>query len=88
MRSADSGVKKLSDTIADFVVDFDLKSLPPLAIERARLAFIDTLAVMLAGSREQGSEIVCEMVRQEAAAGKVSPGSLPTSNAPICDICG
>jgi 2-methylcitrate dehydratase PrpD len=72
MRSADSGAKKLSDTIADFVVDFDLKSLPPLAIERARLAFIDTLAVMLAGSREQGSEIVCEMVRQEGAAGKVS----------------
>src|SRR6266566_7744935 len=27
---------------------------------------------MLAGSREEGSELVCEMVRQEAAAPKVS----------------
>ena len=64
--------KKLSDTIADFVVGFDIKQMPPLGIERARLAFIDTMAVMLAGSREQGSDIVCEMVRQEAAAPKVS----------------
>src|SRR4029077_20399033 len=69
---ADALAKRLSDTIADFVVGFDPKSLPPLAIERARLAFIDTLAVMLAGSREEGSEIVCEMIRQEGAAPKVS----------------
>src|SRR5262249_58203760 len=67
----DATAKRLSDTIADFVVDLDPKSLPPLAIERARLAFIDTLAVMLAGSREEGSELVCEMVRQEGAAPKV-----------------
>jgi 2-methylcitrate dehydratase PrpD len=64
--------KKLSDTIADFVVGFDLNAVPPLGIERARLAFIDTLAVMLAGSREEGSQLVCEMVRQEEAAPKVS----------------
>jgi hypothetical protein len=60
---ADAIAKRLSDTIADFVVGLDPKSLPPLAIERARLAFID----MLAGSREEGSEIVCEMIRQESA---------------------
>jgi 2-methylcitrate dehydratase PrpD len=69
---ADAIAKRLSDTIADFVVGFDPKLLPPLAIERTRLAFIDTLAVMLAGSREEGSEIVCEMIRQESAAPKVS----------------
>src|SRR6267142_2328465 len=68
----DAIAKRLSDTIADFVVGFDPKSLPPLAIERARLAFIDTLAVMLAGSRKEGSEIVCEMIRQESAAPKIS----------------
>src|SRR5438876_9981637 len=64
--------KRLSDTIADFVVGFDPATLPPLAIERARLAFIDTFAVMLAGSREEGAGIVCEMVKQEGAAAKVS----------------
>ena len=68
---ADAVAKRLSDTIADFVVGFDPKSLPPLAIERARLAFIDTLAVMLAGSRQR-LRIVCEMIRQEGAAPKVS----------------
>jgi 2-methylcitrate dehydratase PrpD len=64
--------KRLSDTIADFVAGFDLAAMPPLAIERARFAFVDTLAVMLAGSHEEGSAIVCEMVRQEAAAPKVA----------------
>jgi 2-methylcitrate dehydratase PrpD len=70
-RPAD-GAKRLSDTIADFVVGFDAAALPPLAMERVRLAFIDTLAVMLAGSREEGTAIVCGMVQQEGAAPKVS----------------
>jgi 2-methylcitrate dehydratase PrpD len=69
---AQASGRKLSDAIADFVVGFDIARVPPLGIERARLAFIDTMAVMLAGSREQGSSIVCEMVRQEGAAPKVS----------------
>jgi 2-methylcitrate dehydratase PrpD len=64
--------KRLSDTIADFVVGFDATALPSLAVERVRLAFIDTLAVMLAGSREEGTGIVCEMVQQEGAAPRVS----------------
>src|SRR5882672_5383744 len=64
--------KRLSDTIADFVVGFDATTLPPLALERVRLAFIDTLAVMLAGSREEGTGIVCGMVQQEGAAARVS----------------
>src|SRR5437660_7639372 len=71
-RQTGAPARVLSDAIADFVVGFDLSSLPPLAIERARLAFIDTLAVMLAGSREHGCEIVCAMVREEGAAAMVS----------------
>ena len=64
--------KRLSDTIADFVVGFDAATVPAVAIERVRLAFIDTLAVMLAGSREEGTGIVCEMVQQEGATPRVS----------------
>jgi 2-methylcitrate dehydratase PrpD len=64
--------RRLSDTIADFVISFDAASLPPLAIERMRLAFVDTFAVMLAGSREEGAAIICEMVQQEGAAPRVS----------------
>jgi hypothetical protein len=60
--------KKLSELIADFVVGFDLKNAPPLAIERTRLAFTDTIGVMLAGSREHVTQIACEMVKQEGSA--------------------
>ena len=64
--------KRLSDGIAEFVTEFDLATVPPSAIERARFAFVDTIAVMLAGSREEGSTIVCQMVQQEGAAPRVS----------------
>jgi 2-methylcitrate dehydratase PrpD len=74
--------RRLSDTIADFVADFDPAALPPLAIERARFAFVDTLAVMLAGSREEGSAIVCEMVQQEGAAPRVSVVGQPFRTSP------
>ncbi len=74
--------KRLSDTIADFITTFDIASLPPLAVERARFAFIDTLAVMLAGSREEGAAIVCEMVQQEGAAPKVSVVGQPFRTSP------
>jgi len=66
--SAPAGDKKLSALIADFVVGFDLKNAPPLAIERTRLAFTDTIGVMLAGSREHVTQIACEMVKQEGSA--------------------
>src|ERR1700680_2563153 len=64
--------KKLRDTIADFVVGFGLKTVPTLGTGGWRLAYIDSLAVMPAASREKGSQLVCEMVRQEEAAPKVS----------------
>jgi 2-methylcitrate dehydratase PrpD len=60
--------KKLSELIADFVVGFDLSAAPPLALERARLAFTDTMGVMLAGSREKVAELTCDMVKAEGAA--------------------
>ena len=65
--AAEAG-KKLSELIADFVTGFDLKAVPPLAVERARLAFTDTLGVMLAGSQEKVAQIACDMVKAEGAA--------------------
>jgi 2-methylcitrate dehydratase PrpD len=79
---SDAPPKRLSDTIADFVVGFDLAALPPHAVERTRLAFVDTFAVMLAGSREEGTSIVCEMARQEGAAPKVSAVGQPFRTSP------
>lgn len=62
----------LSDLVAAFVSELDLKTVPPVAIERARLAFVDTVGVMLAGSQLPASAIVCEMVQSEGAAPAVS----------------
>src|SRR5689334_11562318 len=58
---------RLSARIAEFATGFDLAKAPPLAIERARTAFVDTIGVTLAGSTEKVAEIVRDMVRAEGA---------------------
>lgn len=57
--------RSLSEQIGGFVAHFTLETVPSLAIERARIAFIDTLGVMLAGSREGPAAIVRDMVALE-----------------------
>jgi 2-methylcitrate dehydratase PrpD len=59
--------QRLSARIAEFATGFDLAKAPPLAIERARTAFVDTVGVTLAGSTEKVAEIVRDMVRAEGA---------------------
>src|SRR5437867_291534 len=59
--------ESLSELIARFATGFELAAVPPLAVERARLAFIDTLGVMLAGSQERAASIVRDMVQLEGA---------------------
>ena len=61
------GGKKVSETIADFIVGFDLKNAPPTAIERARIAFVDTIGVMLAGSQLPPADIVCDVVKLQGS---------------------
>jgi 2-methylcitrate dehydratase PrpD len=63
---------KPTQLAADFIAGFELKQAPPLAVERARTAFIDTVGVMLAGSRTEPAAIVLEMVKAESAAAAVS----------------
>ena len=57
-----------SQAIADFVTGFDLKSAPPVVIERARIAFVDTVGVMLAGSQLPPADIVCDIIKLEGSA--------------------
>src|SRR4051794_22760708 len=66
--AAGADAKKISQILADYIVGFDLKAVPPRVIDLARIGFIDTLGVMLAGSREEISHILCEMVQAEGAA--------------------
>jgi 2-methylcitrate dehydratase PrpD len=59
--------KRLGQVIADYVVEFELKDAPAVAVDRARVAFTDTVGVMLAGSRQDVSHILCDMVRLEGS---------------------
>ncbi len=59
---------KPAQAIAEFIVNFDLKNATPVVIDRARVAFIDTVGVMLAGSQLQPADIVCDMIKLEGSA--------------------
>jgi 2-methylcitrate dehydratase PrpD len=60
--------KTLSELIADFVTGFEVKDAPPVVIDRARIAFIDTIGVMLAGSQLPPADIVCDVIKLDGAA--------------------
>ena len=70
-KANDAGARPTA-RVVDFIAGFDLKQAPALAVERARTAFIDTVGVMLAGSRSEPAAIVLEMVRAEGASPAVS----------------
>src|SRR6266568_3367385 len=72
--TAKAGAESAKPTalLADFIAGFELKQAPPLAIERARTAFIDTMGVTLAGSRSEPAAIMLEMVKAEGAAAAAS----------------
>src|SRR5215470_16332325 len=70
--AAEPGAKLLSRLLAEFVANFELKNAPPEVIGRARVAFIDTMGVMLAGSREEVAHLVLDMVKLEGAAPSAS----------------
>ena len=65
--AGEAGAKQLSRLLAEFIAGFDLKNVPPEVIDRARVAFIDTMGVMLAGSREEVAHLAVEMVKLEGA---------------------
>src|ERR1700716_400635 len=66
-KASDTAGAKTTARGADFIAAFALKPAPALAVERGRTAFIDTVGVMLAGSRSEPAGIVLELVRAEGA---------------------
>jgi 2-methylcitrate dehydratase PrpD len=64
--TAEAG-KPLRQILAEFVVGFDLKQVPAEVVDRARVAFIDTIGVAVAGSHEEVAHIVAEMVKADAS---------------------
>jgi 2-methylcitrate dehydratase PrpD len=71
-----------SKLIADFVTGFDLQQAPPLVIDRARIAFVDTVGVMLAGSQLPPADIVCDVIKTEGSAPAASIVGRPLRAAP------
>ncbi len=61
-------MNSISETIAGFITGFDLGSAPVAVIELTQVAFLDTIGVMLAGSREPAARIVCDVAAAEGAA--------------------
>ena len=57
-----------SARVAQFIAEFDLAKAPDELVTVAETAFLDTVGVMLAGSREPAARIVCDMAAAEGAA--------------------
>ena len=53
--------------LAKFTADLKYESIPPKAVETAKVAVRDCLGVALAGSREEDAKICAEIARQERA---------------------
>jgi 2-methylcitrate dehydratase PrpD len=66
--AAMADAKTISQVVADYIAGFELNNAPPAATDRARIAFIDTIGVMLAGSHEEVSHLAVGMVKDEASA--------------------
>ena len=58
--------------IAKFATDLKFESIPPKALETAKIAVRDCLGVALAGSREEDAKICAEVARQENAKAETS----------------
>src|ERR1044071_4449618 len=61
---------EVTASLAKFVTQLSYQSIPPNAIETAKMAIRDCHGVALAGSKEEDARIAAEFARQEAARGE------------------
>ena len=54
----------VTEQLARFAVDVQASAIPQAAIDSAKLRFLDTIAVMIAGSRHPSTLISLEVARQ------------------------
>src|SRR3989304_2109110 len=72
----------LTMIIAEYVHDSSCDHLPPLALANAKLSFLDTLGVMLAGSQHQAGRIIAEYVKASDARGASTVIGRPIMTSP------
>jgi 2-methylcitrate dehydratase PrpD len=63
---------KITRRLAEFVATTHSNDIEPAAREQARRAILDTLGVMLAGSREDATRITADMVREQGGAAEAT----------------
>ena len=74
--------KQLRQVLAEFVVGFDLKQVPADVVDLARLAFIDTVGVAVAGSHEEVAHLAAAMVKMEGSASQCTIVGQPFKASP------
>lgn len=67
MDEAKEAGKTESERMAEYIAGFDLIDAPEEVVGLAETAFVDTIGVMLAGSREPAARIACHMVAAQGA---------------------
>ena len=72
----------LTMTVAEYVHDSSSHRLPPLALANAKLSFLDTLGVMLAGSQHEGGRIIAEYAKASDARGTSTVIGRPIMTSP------
>ena len=72
----------LAQAIAQFTLAFDLKSAPPELVARSRIAFIDTIGVMLGGAHEDVAALARNMIMAEESAPRATIASSALRTSP------
>src|SRR5262245_23852728 len=62
----------LTRTLAELTLQTTFNDLPSEAVMQAKRAFLDTIGVALAGTREPGTRIVAETVREQGGRAEAS----------------
>ena len=57
---------QVTDKVIQFIVETDFPNIPAEVVERAKIPFLDTIGVMLAGSTESSGRIAIDFVREIA----------------------
>src|SRR5262245_3450517 len=65
--AGEAGAQPATRVVAGVIASFGLKDAAPGGIARGGVGFIDTMGVMLAGSREEVAHLVVDMVKLEGA---------------------
>jgi 2-methylcitrate dehydratase PrpD len=73
---------ELSTQLANWVMDTDPKDIPGRVIEKAKIHFLDTLGVMIAGTRDPVGKIIVDHVRSFGAHSQCTLVGTKTHSAP------